>query len=79
MEGKDLRVHIRLWQDVAISEEKIGLMGELLRIGVGFPDMEEFHLGLEDKLRGEKMKGRKNEITRKLIDAAMRIKIKDEE
>ena len=50
MEGQELRVIKKLWQDLASSEERIYLMKELLKLNVGFREVEEFNLGLLSKL-----------------------------
>ena len=79
MEGQELRVHQKVWKDLAMSEERLRLMKELLKINVGFKEIEEFNLDLLDKLRTERVRAGAEKITRKLIQSAMLIKIRDEE
>ena len=79
MEGKELRVTKKLWQDLASSEERIGLMKDLFKLNVGFQEDEDFNIGLLSKLRSEKMREKGEKMTRKMVRSAMEIKIRDEE
>ena len=79
MEGLELRVTAKIWKDLAASEERLRMMKELDKIGVGFAQLEEFNLDLLSQLRSEKIKSGAEKMTRKLIQSAMRIKIRDEE
>ena len=79
MEGKEIRVIKRLWQDLAGSESRLGLMRELVKLNVGFREVEDFNIGLLSKLRSETMRDKGEKETRKIIKSAMEIKIRDEE
>ena len=79
MEGPDLRVTKKLWQDLAASESRLEMMKELGKLNVGLRQIEEFNIGLISKLRSEKMREKGEEITRKQVKSAMEIKLRDEE
>ena len=80
MEGSDLSsVMSKTWRSLAASESRLNLMCELLKYGVGFAEIEEFNLDLQCKFRSRDFKenyGERND--KKLIKAAMEIKIRDE-
>ena len=78
MEGQELRAATRVWQEQAASESRLELMSELLRVNVGFADLEIFNLGITNKLRSEAMKLRGGEIRREMVAKAMEVKMKDE-
>ena len=78
MEGQERRA-IRLWQNLAGSECRLGLFKELGNLNVGVADIEEFNLGILSKLRSEKLRGEGEKATKKLIKSAMEIKIRDED
>ena len=44
-----------------------------------FGDFEKFNLGIISKLRSDRMKGRGEEISMKMISSAMSVKLRDEE
>ena len=54
-------------------------MRELAKINGGFGDLEKFNLGIISKLRSDRMKGRGEEISMKMISSAMSVKLRDEE
>ena len=56
MEGQELRAATRVWQDQAASESRLELMSEVMRVNVGFADLQIFNLGITNKLRSEAMK-----------------------
>ena len=78
MEGQERRA-IRLWQDLAGSECRLGLFKELGNLNVGVADVEEFNFGILSKLRSEKLRGEGEKAMKKLIKSAMEIKIRDED
>ena len=49
MGGMDLRMAIDIWRKLAESEARLHLMVELKELEVGFPDVEQFCLNLEEK------------------------------
>jgi hypothetical protein len=81
MEGSDLSSEMsKVWRNIAASENRLILMKELLELGVGFGEIEQFNLDLESKFRSEEFKERSNEheIPCKVIKEAMEIKLRDE-
>ena len=59
--GQELGIERVTWCKLAESEARLHLIMELLRIKVGFPDVEEFCLELEGKYRS-KASGSLNEM-----------------
>ena len=51
MEGQDLSVMTKIWEDLAATDMRLEMMSELIRIKVGFADIEEFNLGLKGNLK----------------------------
>ena len=49
--GPELRIEREAWCKLAESEARLHLIMELLKIKVGFPDVEEFCLEIESKYR----------------------------
>ena len=41
----------KIWEDLAATEMRLEMMSELIRIKVGFADIEEFNLGLKGNLK----------------------------
>ena len=78
MEGIDVRAARRVWEDLAESEERLEMMHELGHLGIGFTELERFHLKLIDKLKSESMRAKGEKVTRSMVKAAMKMKIKDE-
>ena len=79
MEGQELRASFKLWHNIAASECRLELMRELGKLKVGFGDLEKFNLGIISKLRSKTMRERGEEITEKIINSAMSVKLRDEE
>ena len=76
MEGQDLSVTKKIWDDLAATEMRLKLMSDLLNINVGFADIEEFNLNLKGNLKNL-LSDKTNEIVNvKLVRAAMSVKIK---
>ena len=50
-EGQDLSAMPKIWEDLAVTEMRLQLMSELIKIKVGFADVEEFNLGLKGNLK----------------------------
>ena len=78
IEGKDLSEMEKLWKDIAASEVRIKLMSDLMKKQVGFNDIENFSLGLEYNLKSDKLKGEQSKPTEPVVQAAMKLKIRDE-
>ena len=78
MEGLERRA-TKVWQDLAASEARLGMLRELGKINVGYGDIENFNLGLISKLRSERMRDRGEFETRKVTASSMNIKMRDEQ
>ena len=78
MEGTERRAR-KLWRDLAVSEVRLWMMTQLEKLEVGLNDLEAFNEGLVSKLRSEAMKGKSEGIKKKLVNAALQLKIKDEQ
>ena len=78
VEGKNLSAMTKVWSDIAVSEVKMRMMKELKTLNVGFNEVEEFNLGLMYNCKSQKMKDSRNNPNRKVIKAAMEIKLNDE-
>lgn len=69
----------KIWDDLAATEMRLKLMSDLLKINVGFADIEEFNLNLKGNLKN-KLSDKTNEtVNVRLVRAAMSVKIKDEQ
>ena len=77
MEGIDQRALTKIWQEVAESEERLVLMREMIRFGIGFNEIEHFDTGQRDKLRSTKMKMKVQSSN--LVKDLMTMKMRDEE
>ena len=52
MEGLDTSsAMLRVWRSLAASEARLYLMEELMRLGIGLAEVEEFNIGQISKLR----------------------------
>ena len=78
MEGSDLRQASKTWGDLAASECRLHLMVELMKLKVGFADVEEFSLSLNYKYKSESFKNNSEMHEGKIVKAAMECKILDE-
>ena len=70
MEGPELRVLQRLWQNTAYSEVRISLLENLMGMDLGLAELENFQLNLMTKLRTNEMKKKGEKVTRKMISLA---------
>ena len=77
-EGKVLGELSKLWQDIASSEARLKLMSDLKDKKLGFGEIETFSLGLEYNLKSEKLKDSKIRPTNKIVEEAMKLKMRDE-
>ena len=75
MEGEELRLAKKVWEDTAANESRMHLMVELLKVKVGLADIEEFNLGLNLKCRAKSDIG--GQIDWKTIRSAMESKLVD--
>ena len=79
MEGQDLSVTKKIWEDIAATEMRLKLMNDLLKVNVGLADVEEFNLDLKGNLKNLLSDKSDEVVNMKLIRAAMSVKIKDEQ
>ena len=77
-EGPDLSAAIVIWVVLAKSECRIRLLSSLMKLGVGFKDVEDFNLSLNLKLRSEKMRNTSGDTESELVKVAMEYKYRDE-
>ena len=54
VEGVDLGLMVRTWQDLAASESRLELMNKLKVLNLGLAEIEEFNLGLNVQFRSDK-------------------------
>ena len=67
------------WEELAATEMRLQLMSELLKIKVGFADVEEFNLGLKGNLRNKNLNKINEMQDKKIVMVAMEIKMRDEQ
>ena len=79
MEGQDLSVMTKIWEDLAATEMRLEMMSELIRIKVGFADIEEFNLGLKVNLKNLTSSKISEIKDKKLVKVAMEVKMRDEQ
>ena len=81
MEGnKEIRTQNKIWTVVAEAEERVMLIKQLIKLGVGFEDLEHFQLGQANKYKSSKFRGKNGEdLAQKVIVEQMKLKLKDEE
>ena len=79
VEGKELGELKKLWRDIACSEQRLKLIAELKSKKLGFNEIEMFSLGLRYNLKSEKMKDPSRKPTQQIVEAAMALKMRDEE
>ena len=69
---------MKLWKDCAASEARIKLIAELKNKNIGFNEIEQFGLGLKYSLKSKQLVDKNEKQIEKVIEAAMRLKLKDE-
>jgi hypothetical protein len=79
MEGQDLSAMPKIWEDLAVTEMRLQLMSELIKIKVGFADVEEFNLGLKGNLKNLNCEKISEMQDKKIVKAAMEVKMRDEQ
>ena len=79
MEGQDLSVTKKIWEDLAATEVRLKMMSDLVKVNVGLADIEEFNLDLKGNLKNLLSEKTNEMVSVKLVRAAMSIKIKDEQ
>ena len=78
VDGSDLGGMLKLWKDCAASEARIKLIAELKIKNIGFNEIEQFGLGLKYSLKSKQLVDKNEKEIEKVIQAAMRLKLKDE-
>ena len=82
MEGTDLSsVMLSTWRGIAASESRIYLMSELIRMNIGFAEIEQFAQDLSSQYRSQdfREKVESGEMTNPhIIKLAMEMKFRDE-
>ena len=79
MEGLDLSAKREIWEELARTEMRLQLMTELIKLKVGFADVEEFNLNLKGNLKNPNS-GRIGEMLEyKLVRPVMEVKMRDEQ
>ena len=80
--GKERRVKVKLWRNLAESCARINLLKVLIKEGIGLNEIEEFNLGLRSKFKSTRFKNNAASATRKeekVIGQAMKSKLADEQ
>ena len=78
-EGPDLSAMPNIWEDLARTETLLQLMKELIKIKVGFADIEEFNLWLRGNLKNSSSEKIVGVQDNKVVKVAMEIKMRDEQ
>ena len=52
--GKDRRVAVKLWKNLAESVSRTNLLRVLIKEGMGLSDLEEFNLGIQRSFKSNK-------------------------
>ena len=79
MEGLDLSAKREIWEELARTEMRLQLMTELIKLKVGFADVEEFNLNLKGNLKNPNS-GRIGEMLEyKVVRPVMEVKMRDEQ
>ena len=80
MEGSEISPEmIEVWRNLAASEARQNMMQELLGLGVGLADIEEFGLDQQNKLRSGEFRQKSGENnSRKLAKVTVETKLRDE-
>ena len=79
MEGPDLSAELEIWEELAVTEMRLQLMSRLIKLKVGFADVEEFNLGLKGNLKNPENSGLNNLQEKKVVTAAMEVEMRDEQ
>ena len=76
--GKVLSGMKKIWEDTAISETRLNLIAKLQEKKIGFQEVEKFSLGLQYSLRSNKYQNKNKNLTVKIVQAAMTVKMRVE-
>ena len=78
IDGRELGGMLKLWKECAISEARIKLIADLKMRKLGFNEIEQFGLGLKYSLKSKKLAEKNDKPIESVIQAAMKIKLRDE-
>ena len=78
VDGQVLGDMIQVWKDTAVSDSRLNMIAELKHKNIGFNEIEQFGLGLKYAFKSEKLQETSNKPIKKVIQAAMQVKMKDE-
>ena len=70
---------LEIWEDLAVTEMRLQLMSRLIKIKVGFGDIEEFNLGLRGNLKNQQSSKISEMQDQKVVKVAMEVKMRDEQ
>ena len=81
MRGLELRDEEKVWNGVAASECRIGLMEMMIKQKIAFADLEEFGQEFKNKVKSTKLRNKLSTRSNlgKVTQPAMRIKLADEQ
>ena len=81
MRGLELRDEEKVWNGVAASECRIGLMVMMIKQKIAFADLEEFGQEFKNKVKSTKLRNKLSTRSNlgKVTQPAMRIKLADEQ
>ena len=79
MRGLELRDEEKVWNGVAASECRIGLMEMMIKQKIAFADLEEFGQEFKNKVKSTKLRNKLSTRSNlgKVTQPAMRIKLAD--
>ena len=78
IDGKELSGMVKTWEDVATSEARLNLLARLKEKKLGFQEVEKFSLGLKYSLKSGKYQDNSEGPIKKVVQAAMELKLRDE-
>ena len=78
IDGRELGGMLKLWKECAISEARIKLIADLKMRKLGFNEIEQFGLGIKYSLKSKKLAEKNDKPIESVIQAAMKIKLRDE-
>ena len=77
-EGQDFGKVVNLWEKVAVSESKLEMMGNMMKKGLGFNEIEDFVTKIDRKRTEKEKYGGENRKNQKLVEMTMSMKVVDE-
>ena len=77
-EGFDISLAIKIWTDISASECRIELFSKLVKMKIGFRDVEDYNASLNLKLRSNAFKMNSDLCGSKVVREIMLVKLRDE-